>query len=49
VCWPRNQTIRFVFVHPEEEEEKAKLASPETILTTILHIFNPKDLKEKKF
>jgi len=40
--------LGVVFVHPEEKEEKAKLASPEAILTSILHIFNSKDLKEKK-
>lgn len=40
--------LGVVFVQPKEEEEKAKLASPEVILRSILHILTPKDLEEKK-
>lgn len=40
--------LGVVFVQPEEAEEKAKLASPEAILTCILQIFTPKDLEGKK-
>ena len=40
--------LGVVFVQPEEEEEKAKLAPPEVILTSILHIFTPSDFDGKK-
>jgi phosphopantothenoylcysteine decarboxylase/phosphopantothenate--cysteine ligase len=40
--------LGVVFVQPEEEEEKAKLAPPEVILTSILQIFTPSDFDGKK-
>lgn len=40
--------LGVVFVEPTEEEEKAKLASPETILPRILEVLTTKDYKGKK-
>jgi len=40
--------LGVIFVQPEEEEEKAKLAPPEMILGSVLQLFRPRDFEDKK-